>query len=183
MSSSLDRARAEFAIERALGDASHCGFGDVNSEAKEVTLFNGYRTTLKEYRSVVMSAVPFLRQCGLLQVAGFYASKKGAHHAVLADVAAWLKASPLSKGLCGDLRHGNPTQTFQDLTRKSAAELSILEVEAEAILTWLKRLVEAKAKELEPRSKPTREAEPGKAKTSVPVPGGQPPASDAGAME
>jgi CRISPR type III-B/RAMP module-associated protein Cmr5 len=153
MSSSLDQARAEFAAKRVLGNHQYAGFGTVPRDKEKVQLGSGITTTLKEYRSVVMGAVPFLQQCGLLQLAAFYASKGEAHHAVLADLAAWLKASPLTKGLCSGLRVAGPKDTFQDLAAKSASELMILEAESEAILTWLKRLVEAKAKELEAQAK------------------------------
>lgn len=153
MSSSLDQARAEFAATHALGNQQYTAFGDVAGVKDRVELGSKITTTLKEYRSVVMGAVPFLQQCGLLQLAAFYASKGDAYHAVLADLAAWLKASPLTKGLCGSLHVAGPKDTFQDLAQKSASELMILEAESEAILAWLKRLVEAKAKELEAQAK------------------------------
>jgi CRISPR type III-B/RAMP module-associated protein Cmr5 len=157
MTQHLDHLRAKFAAERIMGADNYQAFGNVVSETDQVTLGNGATTTLGDYLSVVQGAVPFLRQCGLLQLAAFYASKKNQHHAVLTDLAAWLRESPLTSGFCTAL-NDTPAAIVAQLTNLEPSLLPLLEAEAEAILVWLKRLAEAKAKELEAAEEPEEQA-------------------------
>lgn len=119
---------------------------------------------LKPYRSIVLNAVPFLRQCGLLQVFAFWYSKGGGEGKedkhVLHDVLSWLASpdSALTSSICDGVSpkrapvSDSPEAAFGPLLARTSIEIAVLEAEAEAYLTWLKRLVEGRYQELKHRA-------------------------------
>ena len=152
MAEDLDHLRGRYAES-----VVRLHFGGCSSQADHGCDEATRRVKIKDYRGVVLNAIPFLRQCGLLQVAAYWYSKGDDERAVLRDVLGWLVApdSARTRTVCeprtdrgaipatGDLRH-----VFDPLLKRSSAEVALLEAEAEALLMWLKRLVEGRWKGL-----------------------------------
>ncbi len=133
----LDRERGQHAARRILDTR----FPHFDAAAKKA---------LKEYRSVVLGAVPYLRQAGLLQLAAFWLGKRDVERQVLEDLLLWLSTSRVTSNVCTQ-RNGLPTHaepaSLQWLLGCSAQEIALLEAEAEAYLGWLKRVAEGLWKE------------------------------------
>lgn len=138
MAERLDTQRAKYA-----NDAVQERFGDVQNAEQE-----GDGVSLRQYRSVVLGAGGYLRQCGLLQLAAFWLSKRDAERAVLKDLAGWLCLSPATNAIAAGTneRSGLPdeatTNVIGALVERSPTELAVLEREADEILGWLKRITE-----------------------------------------
>jgi CRISPR type III-B/RAMP module-associated protein Cmr5 len=107
--------------------------------------------SLKEYRSTALSAGSFIRQCGLLQVFAFYHSKGKADVALMNDIVEWLghNDAALTRSICAEssrcatpIRSGETTAILQALVQRDSQEVALLEEEAEAVLLWIKRVVE-----------------------------------------
>jgi CRISPR type III-B/RAMP module-associated protein Cmr5 len=111
---------------------------------------------LRSYRSTVLGAVPMLRESGLLQVFAFWYSKED-KRPVLEDVLEWLASAENRRtaALCAAQRDrsavvaGNLDAGYRALLERNSRQLAVIEDEAEAVLGWLKRLVEGRVKSLE----------------------------------
>lgn len=131
MSTPLDHQRA-VAVSRKL----------------QLRKFADPKVELDKYRSVVLGAGLALRQSGLLQLATFWAAKKGAPRDVLEDLVSILAELPPARAICqrrddaGPLPGKDACETVASLIQRSAAEVALLSAEAEAVLGWMKRLVE-----------------------------------------
>ena len=145
---SLDHRRAAFATRRLITER----FGEPPSEQLLV-----HGASLAKYRSVVLSAGVYLRECGLLQLVAFWLSKakndtKGqsaaAETAVLEDLVSWLVECEVTRGLCtaSDERTAVTARPVPEqlcaLVERSALHLSLLERESLAMIGWLKRVAE-----------------------------------------
>lgn len=95
--------------------------------------------TFREYRSAVLGAGAFLRQCGVLQMAAFYLSKDGANSDVFKDMIHWLTQSPTTGWVFG---RQHDEVDMKRLLSLSSGQVACLETEAEEILNCLKRIVE-----------------------------------------
>jgi|CXWL01.1.fsa_nt_gi hypothetical protein len=153
MSDRLDHIRARFAEqkirERFNGLTHQGGTGSGN-------------VPLKGYRTEVSGAIPTLRQCGLAQLLVFWASKAkneaSEEAAVFDDLLSWLSLAPTTQALAQAsgtgqsarfaLGLGNRQARIQALLQRSSREIALFEAEAEAIIGWLKRLVEGRYKSL-----------------------------------
>lgn len=114
---------------------------------------------LKKYRSAALNAPAYLRQCGILQLAAFYASKEDLNP-LLEDIWEWLCQSPLTSRLLGSASR-EVASIVGELANKNNTELALLEQEAEAIILWLKRLAEARYRSLKPPETGQEKAQPG----------------------
>jgi len=106
---------------------------------------------LEKYRSAALNAVPFLRQTGLLQLAAFWnANKKDApEHLLLGHLLKWLTVSPVTKELFPSRPVASAESALASLLSLTSDGLALAEAEAEALLGWVKRIVEGRYKEAE----------------------------------
>jgi CRISPR type III-B/RAMP module-associated protein Cmr5 len=138
----IDFLRARYAI-----DTVKRRYGS----AKSINAKDSKNYPLREYRSIALSAGSFIRQCGLLQVFAFYHSKQGTETALMNDLVRWLAStdSAFTYSICADALQRDPicskddtTKILQALVQRDSQEIALLEEEAEAVLLWIKRVVE-----------------------------------------
>lgn len=155
MADSVEHLRARYADSRMREHFASCR----SPEHKGADALTS-DVTLRQYRSVISGAATFVRQCGIVQVAAFWCSKKEAEDAALADVLAWLSHADnaITRPLCvaADRRRpidGDVTprvDAIQALLQRSADELRRLDAESVAIIAWLSRFAEGRYKAVEP---------------------------------
>lgn len=129
-----------------------------------VTQRFGALTTLtddfKKYRSALLSAGPTIRQMGLLQTAAFWnANDTDGFRGLMEDVFGWFAASKVAKAAWpSSAVNGDPLARLFD---RDSAQLAVLEMEADRVIGFLKRLVEGRKHVIEARN-----AQPGGAEQS-----------------
>ena len=173
MASRLDHERAVYAAKRVL----EARFPQARSIQHKDERDGGF--TLEAYRSLLLGAGVMLRQCGLLQWAAFYLSKKPEHWAVLEDVFGWLRECAVTRPLTGAgdsvpaLPHPINHDLLPALIARSSRALWVFEAEAQEILHWFKRVVEGLYKALDAGARNGDGAASSGNGTEAGAPGGQ----------
>jgi len=106
----------------------------------------------RPFRSVSLSAAVMLRQVGLLQLEAFWRTKDRAEPLVLEDLFRWLAGCPMTQMIFRATRERaaiEVTNPMKGLLLRTSDEISMLEAEGLAYLTWHKRFTEGSWQKME----------------------------------